>query len=119
VPGRQFPGEQFPGGGGPCGESSGAVSQHDRLGRFTKGNNTRLAKRERVAAKFGELERIYFPNGDANVMDATRLRLAAQHLIDAERCGDAVTRQRATRCAELLLSKLTPPPAAPVGGYDL
>jgi hypothetical protein len=45
-------------------------------------------------------------------MDANRLKLAAQHFVDAERCSDPITRQRATRCAEYLLSKITPAPAA-------
>ena len=98
-------------------EASGLAKRLANLKPYKPGQNHHTTKRERLALKFGELERAYFPNGGANVMDATRLRLAAQHLIDAERCSDAVTRQRATRCAELLLSKLTPPPAA-IGGYD-
>jgi hypothetical protein len=53
----------------------------------------------------------YFPNGGYSVMDANRLKLAAAHYVDAETCRDPVTRQRATRCAEYLLSKLKPPPA--------
>jgi hypothetical protein len=44
-------------------------------------------------------------------LDAARLKLAAQHYVDAETCRDPVTRQRATRCAEYLLSKLKPPSA--------
>ena len=39
-------------------------------------------------------------------MDANRLKLAAQHYIDADLCRDPVIRQRATRCAEYLLNKI-------------
>jgi len=35
----------------------------------------------------------------------------AAHYIDADLCRDPVVRQRATRCAEYLLSKLKPPAA--------
>ena len=47
------------------------------------------------------------------------LRLAAAHYIDADLCRDPVIRQRATRVAEYLLSKLKPPavprlPAEPI-----
>ena len=42
-------------------------------------------------------------------MDGNRLRLAAAHYIDADLCRDPVIRQRATRCAEYLLSKLSAP----------
>jgi hypothetical protein len=44
-------------------------------------------------------------------MDANRLKLAAAHYVDADLCRDPVIRQRATRCAEYLLSKLKPPSA--------
>jgi hypothetical protein len=39
------------------------------------------------------------------------LKLAAQHYFTAETSQDAVVAQRATRCAEYLLSKLKPPSA--------
>ena len=44
-------------------------------------------------------------------MDENRLRLAAHHYFTAETSQDAVVAQRATRCAEYLLSKLKPPAA--------
>ena len=47
-------------------------------------------------------------------MDGNRLKLAASHYVDADLCRNPVIRQRATRCAEYLLSKLKPP-AAPHG----
>jgi hypothetical protein len=85
-------------------------------GRFKPGQNSRSIKKARIAAKLDELTAEYFPAGGMTVMDANRLKLAAAHYIDAETCRDPVIRQRATRCAEYLLSKLTPsaprPPAA-------
>ena len=81
-------------------------------GRFKPGMNSRKIKQARVAAKFDELVAEYFPEGGFSVMDANRLKLAAQHYVDAETCRDPVTRQRATRCAEYLLSKLKPPSAS-------
>ena len=44
-------------------------------------------------------------------MDANRLKLAAAHYVDADLCRDPVIRQRATRCAEYLLAKLSRSPA--------
>jgi hypothetical protein len=58
------------------------------------------------------LRREYFPAGGESVMDANRLKLAAQHYFTAETSQDAVVAQRATRVAEYLLSKLKPPSAA-------
>ena len=78
------------------------------LGRFKPGQNSRSIKKARVAAKLDELVAEYFPNGGYSLMDGNRLRLAAAHYVDADLCRDPVIRQRATRCAEYLLSKLTP-----------
>jgi len=83
----------------------------DELGRYKRGFNTRITKRMRVAAKLEELRHEFFPSGGASVMDENRLRLAAQHYFTAETSQDAVVAQRATRCAEYLLSKLKPPSA--------
>ena len=83
----------------------------DGSGRFKPGQNSRSIKKARVAAKFDELVAEYFPNGGFSVMDGNRLRLAAAHYIDADLCRDPVIRQRATRCAEYLLAKLTRPTA--------
>ena len=83
----------------------------DERGRYKSGFNTRITKRMRVAAKLDELVAEYFPHGGHSPTNAARLRLAAQHYVDAETCRDPVTRQRATRCAEYLLSKLKPPSA--------
>ena len=80
-------------------------------GRFTPGMNSRKRKQLKIAAKFDELVAEYFPNGGHSVTDGNRLRLAAAHYIDADLCRDPVIRQRATRCAEYLLSKLKPPSA--------
>jgi len=85
-----------------------------RLANFVPmkpGQNRHTTKRHRIADKLNELVAEYFPNGGYSVMDAARLKLAAQHYVDAETCRDPVTRQRATRCAEYLLSKLKPPTA--------
>jgi len=73
-------------------------------GRFKPGMNSRKRKQLKVAAKFDELIAEYFPNGGYSVMDANRLKLAAQHYIDADLCRDPVVRQRATRTAEWPLS---------------
>jgi hypothetical protein len=87
-------------------------------GRFEPGMNSRKRKQLKVAAKFDELVVEYFPNGGYSVMDGNRLRLAAAHYIDADLCRDPVIRQRATRCAEYLLSKLKPPAAVCSLGAD-
>jgi hypothetical protein len=83
----------------------------DELGRYKSGFNTRITKRMRIAARLEELRHEFFPAGGASVMDENRLRLAAQHYFTAETSQDAVVAQRATRCAEYLLSKLKPPAA--------
>jgi hypothetical protein len=79
--------------------------------RFKPGQNYYTIKRDRIAAKLVELTAEFFPTGVYSHMDAARMKLAAQHYVDAETCRDPVTRQRATRCAEYLLSKLKPPAA--------
>src|SRR6516164_5405004 len=79
---------------------------------YKPGQNRHTTKRERIAAKLNELVAEYFPNGGYSVMDANRLKLAAQHYFTAETSQDAIVAQRATRCAEYLLSKLKPPSAS-------
>ena len=79
-------------------------------GAFKPGQNSRTIKRDKVALKFAELVAAYFPNGDMGVMEGVRLSLVAKHYVDAETCRDPYMAQRATRCAEYLLRKLTPPP---------
>ena len=81
-------------------------------GRFKRGQNSRSLKKARIAAKLNELVAEFFPNGGYGVMDANRLKLAAAHYVDADLCRDPIIRQRATRCAEYLLSKLKPPTAS-------
>ena len=94
-----------------------AEAQAKRLARdgkgtqFKPGQNYYTIKRDRIAAKLSELIAEYFPNGGYSRMDAARLKLAAQHYVDAETCRDPVIRQRATRCAEYLCAKLSKPPA--------
>jgi len=80
---------------------------------FKPAMNSRKLRQLKVEAKLDQLIAEYFPNGISGIgcMDANRLRLAASHLIDADLCRDPVVRQRATRCAEYLLSKLKPPSA--------
>jgi hypothetical protein len=90
----------------------------DQRGRYKPGFNTGITRRMRIAAKLEELRREYFPNGGGSAVDASRLRLAAQHYFTAETCRDPVVAQRATRCAEYLLSKLKPPPAPPPAATD-
>jgi hypothetical protein len=85
----------------------------DERGRYKPGFNTRMTKRMRVAARLEELHREYFPNGGYSVMDANRLKLAAQHYFTAETSQDAIVAQRATRVAEYLLTKLSKPSQAP------
>jgi hypothetical protein len=100
------------------GDVHGASAERDRLGRYRPGNNTRKVKQERIAAKAEELRREYFPNGGMSVMDGNRLLLAAKHYFTAETCRDHLLSQRATRCAEYLVSKLRPssaPPRQPAG----
>src|SRR5215468_6899615 len=81
------------------------VVSRDR-GRFKPGMNSRKLRQMKVAAKLAELVAEYFPNGGYSVMDGNRLQLAAAHYVDADLCRDPVVRQRATRCAEFLLSKI-------------
>ena len=87
------------------------VAARDKRGRMLPGMNSRKLKQMKTAAKFDELVAEYFPNGGYGVMGANRLKLAAAHYVDADLCRDPVIRQRATRCAEYLLSKLKPPSA--------
>jgi hypothetical protein len=83
-------------------------------GRFKPGMNSRKLKQMEIAVKLEELVAEYFPNGGYSVMDGNRLKLAAAHYIDADLCRDPVVRQRATRCAEYLLTKLKPPASRPL-----
>jgi hypothetical protein len=85
----------------------------DERGRYKPGFNTRITKRMRVAARLEELRREYFPAGGESVMDANRLKLAAQHYFTAETSQDAIVAQRATRVAEYLLAKLSKPASSP------
>jgi hypothetical protein len=93
------------------GEPQDPLQERDKLGRYKPGFNPRITRRMRIAAKLEELRHKYFPNGGGSAIDASRLRLAAQHYFTAETCRDPVVAQRATRCAEYLLSKLKPPSA--------
>ena len=93
------------------GEPQGLSEERDKLGRYKPGYNFRITRRMRIAAKLEELRCEYFPNGGWSAVDASRLRLAAQHYFTAETCQDPVVAQRATRCAEYLLSKLKLPSA--------
>jgi len=92
----------------------------DQRGRYKPGFNTGITRRMRIAAKLEELRHEFFPSGGESRMDASRLRLAAQHYFTAETCRDPVVAQRATRCAEYLLSKLKPPaaPCSPVAHLE-
>jgi hypothetical protein len=91
------------------GDLQGGSLERDKLGRYKPGYSSRRVKLERIAAKLNELVAEFFPNGGWSSIDAARLKLAAQHYVDAEICRDPVIRQRATRCAEYLLHKLKPP----------
>jgi len=93
------------------GDLQGGSAERDKLGRYKPGYSSRRVKLERIAAKLNELIAEFFPGGGYSVMDANRLKLVAQHYVDAETCRDPVVRQRATRCAEYLLHKLKPPAA--------
>jgi hypothetical protein len=93
------------------GELQGVSADRDGLGRYKRGFNSRKATQVRIAAKAEELMREYFPCGGCTVMDASRLKLAARHYVTAETARDPVVSQRATRCAEYLLSKVKRPEA--------
>jgi hypothetical protein len=92
---------------------SGLEKRLANLVPMKPGENRHTRKTERIAAKLNELVIEFFPSGGYSVMDANRLKLAAAHYVDANLCRDPVIRQRATRCAEYLLSKLSKPPPAP------
>jgi hypothetical protein len=103
------------------GVGGGVATDTDRdlhSGKFTRGNNARHAKQLRIDRKAEELRIVFFPNGGMGIMDANRLKLAAQHYVTAETSKDPIVAQRATRCAEYLLSKLRlagPPNGAAAG----
>jgi hypothetical protein len=90
---------------------SGLEKRLANLVPMKPGENRHTRKAARVAVKLEELRREFFPTGGEGAVDAGRLRLAAQHYFTAETCRDPVVAQRATRCAEYLLSKLKPPAA--------
>jgi hypothetical protein len=92
---------------------SGLEKRLANLRPYKSGQNWHTTKRERINAKLLELVAEYFPDGGYSVMDGNRLKLAAAHYVDADLCRDPVIRQRATRCAEYLLSKLKPPSRSP------
>jgi hypothetical protein len=88
---------------------SGLEKRLANLRPYKPGQNRHTTRRERIDVKLAELIAECFPNGGYSVLDAARLKLAAQHYVDAETCRDPVTRQRATRVAEYLLAKLSAP----------
>ena len=88
------------------GKPQGILKERDKLGRYRCGYNPRIAKQIRIAAKVEELRHEFFPCGGESHMDASRLMLAAKHYVTAETCRDPVVSQRATRCAEYLVSKI-------------
>jgi len=100
------------------GEPQAVLQDRDKFGRYRPGFNPRISKRLRVEARLRELVAEYFPNGGCSVIDANRLKLAAQHYFTAETAKDAVVAQRATRVAEYLLTKLTPPAPRPPAAAD-
>jgi hypothetical protein len=88
-------------------------SDRDRHGRFKRGNNAHrngaTAKAARLAAKVEELASEYEGGLSAlSAVDASRLRLAAKHILTAEDSRDPTVATRATRVAELLLSRIRP-----------
>jgi hypothetical protein len=87
---------------------SGLEKRLANLRPMKPGQNRQTTKRERIEAKRLGYSRL----------DAARLKLAAQHYVDAETCRDPITRQRATRCGEYLLGKLTSPAARSSAGAD-
>jgi hypothetical protein len=89
------------------GEANGAASDRDpHTGRFVAGNNARLAKQLKIAAKVEQLRHEYFPCGGESSMDASRLMLAAKHYVIAEDARDPTVCVRSTRTAEYLLAKI-------------
>jgi hypothetical protein len=83
-----------------------ATDRDPHTGRFVAGNQGRVTKQLKIAAKAEELRHEYFPGGGETVMDASRLLLAARHYVIAETARDPVVSQRSTRLAEYLLSKV-------------
>jgi len=81
-------------------------------GRFKPGQNSRLIKKARIAARLEELRAEYDPAGNASAIDRHRLELAAMHFIIAETARDPTVSVRSTRTAEYLLNKLKPPAAS-------
>jgi hypothetical protein len=89
------------------GEANGAASDRDpHTGRFVAGNNARLAKQLKIAAKVEQLRHEYFPCGGESSMDASRLMLTAKHYVIAEDARDPTVCVRSTRTAEYLLAKI-------------
>jgi hypothetical protein len=91
------------------GESHGILTGRDRRGRFKAGNTAsrggREAKLIRITAKIEELSREY-DDGSLSAVDRNRLMLAARHYVTAETTNNLNQSIRATRCAEMLLSRI-------------
>jgi hypothetical protein len=96
------------------GESQ-ANSGNDR--RFKPGTNSRSIKNARVEAKAEMLRKVFFADGGMGIMDAMRLKLAAQHYVTAETARDPNTSVRSVNAAERLLALIKrpaePEPAPP------
>jgi hypothetical protein len=95
------------------GMTNGGITDRDRFGRFRHDNNARRngveAKAARLNAKVEELASEFEGGLSAlSAIDAGRLRLAAKHILTAEDSRDPTVATRATRVAELLLSRIKP-----------
>jgi hypothetical protein len=95
------------------------VPSRDKRGRMLPGNNSRTIKQARIAARLEELRAEFDPAGNASAIDRNRLKLAAMHYIIAETARDPTVSVRSTHMAEILLSKIKPPPATQSATTDL
>jgi hypothetical protein len=91
------------------GTANGLVTNHDRLGRFTRGNTVVVTARERKRSILERLRREYDPDNALSGVDTDRLALAAKHYAIAETTRDATLSVRSIGCAERLLAKIRKP----------
>jgi hypothetical protein len=95
------------------GFANGAVTHHDRRGRFANGNTEYRAKQQRIAEKARQLALDYDPSPSQQ----QQLKAIARFLDDSERCRTVEKRAKAANTANRLLRQLKrkepPPPSSP------
>jgi hypothetical protein len=87
----------------------GTRSGHNRrTGRFTRGNNVYETRQKLLKQALAALHAAYLLKTPADQLIAA---LAATHIVAAGKARSTVRRVAESRCADRLLSRLTPRPA--------